>query len=257
MTTYRSQSPGGTMLEYAGLRVEVVDKPRDHLRKEDIFDDVIDVVAEARGWLGPTEKGALRETYKFKPFLDADTVFIIHQDGRRRGFCSFRNFTSGHDQIIHMSNAAMSPELQARGAMLFVGLFYPAFLSSRRAEFLQNVILEHQYFTFITQSPVVYGAMRKRGLLYPDAGGESAPDHVRAIARLIASEINPDLAFDADRFVIRKECSFFYRDIPRYKDADVNAFMDRSLNYSDGDVIVGVLRVSVDAIKTVFSQLTR
>jgi len=244
-------------LEFAGLRVEVIDNPRQHLRKEDIFDQVIEVVAEARGWQQASEKTALRQTYKFKPFLDDDTVFIIRQDGQARGFCSFRRFTSGTDHVIHMSNAAMAPDLQARGAMLFVGLFYPAFLSDRRADFLQNVILENQYVTFISQSPVVYGAMRKRGVLYPDVDGRPAPENVRDIARLIANEINPHLEFNPETFVIRKECSFFYKDVPRYSDPAVNEFMDRSLRYADGDVVVGVLRVSTDAVRSVFRQLAR
>jgi hypothetical protein len=42
--------------------------------------------------------------------------------------------------------------------------------------------------------------------------------------------------------VIRKECQFFYKQMPRCRDPAVNAFMDERLKHHEGDVMVRVLK---------------
>src|SRR6185312_13954040 len=166
------------------FEIDVYDAPRGVLTKEDLFDDVITVVAEARGWSTREQHDSIRRTYKFQPFLDADRVFVIRQDGAPKGFCSVRFLERGGDRIHHLSNAAMVPELQSKGAMAFVALAYPALIDSARADFAAHVSQGRQFFTFISQSPVVYGAMSRAGKIYPALDGSPAPDNVRQIASL-------------------------------------------------------------------------
>jgi hypothetical protein len=243
-------------LHFRGLDVHVFDQPRATLSKEAIFEDVIEVVAEARGWMSQQDRESMRATYKFQPFLDADRVFIVCRDSRPIGFCSVRFLESGPNRIHHLSNAAVIPELQSHGLMAFLSLVYPGIIDDGRNVFLENVGLGRQYFSVISQSPVVYGALSRGGKLYPALDGSAPPEAVQSIARLVAQTINPHLEFDAEHFVLRKECSFFYRDVPRHRRPEVNAFLDRVLDYAAGDVIVGVLQLAPEAVQEALSHFT-
>jgi hypothetical protein len=236
-------------LHFRGLDIYVFDQPATKLTKEAIFDDVIEVVAQARGWTTAEEHASIRATYKFQPFLEADRVFIVARGTQAIGFCSVRFLESGPNRIHHLSNAAIIPELQSQGLMAYLSLVYPGVIDNNRDSFLDGIKQGRQFFTFISQSPVVYGGFSRGGKLYPALDGSAAPDDVKGIAKLIAQTINPHLKFDPERLVIRKECSFFYRDVPRHRRPEVNQFMDNLLDYAAGDVIVGVLQLAPQAVQ--------
>jgi hypothetical protein len=231
-------------IERGDLLIDVLDPGRSNgrLSGEMLFDDTIEIVARARGWHDPADRAKLRASYKFGPMLSADLIFIVRRQDQVKGICSVRYLSCDGEPIVHLSNASMLPELQGRGVMTAVGLFA---LSRCRAR-VEAAGRTCQHVTCITQSPVVYGALAAHGTMYPSLSPGPLPATIRRIARHIAREFNPGLPFDDEQLILRNECRFFYKDVPRYRDPNVNELFDARLRYQEGDVIVGVLKLAAE-----------
>jgi len=228
-------------IEWVDLIVDVIDADecRDQLTRETLFDHTIDIVARARGWQEPDDLAKLRASYKFGPMLSANLIFIVRQQEQVTGLCSVRFLNCDGEAILHLSNASLLPGQQGNGVMMMVGLSALSRYNARLAR--QGKIC--QYATCITQSPVVYKVLSAHGTVYPRLSSEPAPESIKKIARYIAHAFNPGLPFDENRFILRNECQFYYKVIPRYRDPKVNDLFDSSLRYYEGDVFVLVLKL--------------
>jgi hypothetical protein len=228
-------------IERGDLVIDLIDADecRGRLTKEMLFNHTIDIVAQARGWQEPADIAKLRESYKFGPMLSASLIFIVRQQEQVTGLCSVRFLDCDGEAIVHLSNASLLPGRQGNGVMMMVGLSALSRYNARLAPQGKQC----RYATCITQSPVVYGALFAHGTMYPSLSSEPAPESIKTIARYIAHEFNPGLPFDEDRFILRNECQFFYKVVPRYRDPRVNELFDSSLRYYEGDVLVLVLKL--------------
>ncbi|RKH56235.1 hypothetical protein [Corallococcus llansteffanensis] len=222
-------------VEVEGVTLEFLDEPAGRLTREMFFEDAVRLVAAARGWETPQDVAQLAAHYKFAPLLKADLICVAREGLRVLGLCTYRFLSGGGARLLHTSNSSMLPELQGKGIMTHI--MYAAL-----SRFMRRFPEGPHYLTLITQSPVVYGAMHARGQLYPALDGSPAPGNIQEIGRFLAHEFNPGLTFDEERFVIRNECQFFYKQVPRYRDPKVNTFVDGLLRYREGDVMVLVLK---------------
>jgi hypothetical protein len=221
--------------EVDGISLDFLDEPKGRLTREMFFDDAVRLVARARGWEEMEEVARLAANYKFSPLLNANLICVARQGQSIKGLCTYRFLQCGEARLLHTSNSSMLPELQGKGVMTHI-------MFAALSRFLRHFPEGPHYLTLITQSPVVYGASSSKGEIHPGLDATPAREEFKRISRFIAHEFNPGLPFDEDLSVIRKECQFFYKQVPRYRDPAVNAFMDERLKYHEGDVIVLVLK---------------
>lgn len=222
------------------ITLDVIYEPKGRVTKEMLFEDAIRLVAHARGWYDEKTIAEMRTTYKFNPFLVADLIVVARRQDKVCGLCTFRYFDVDGEPIMHVSNSSMDPDLQGKNVMTYIAF---AGLAKARMRLGDNPP-PHQWVTLITQNPVVYGIFSSRGEMYPNTDDKPAPEDARKVGRFIAKEFNPHLTFDEDKFILRNECAFFYKDIPRWKDPKVNTWFDANVRYYEGDVIVMVMKMS-------------
>ncbi|MCC6554904.1 MAG: hypothetical protein IT372_18175 [Polyangiaceae bacterium] len=228
-------------IQQGDLVIDVLDgdECRGRLTREMLFDHTIEIVARARGWQEPADMAKIRESYKFEPMMTANLIFVVRRQDQVSGILSVKFLSCDGEPIIHLSNGSLLPGRQGSGVMTPVGLSAISRYNARLAPEGKTC----RYLTGITQSPVVYGLLSTHGTMYPRLSSEPAPEPIKKMARYIAREFNPGLPFDEDRFILRNECQFFYKVVPRWRDPKVNEFFDSSLRYYEGDVFVVVLRL--------------
>ncbi|MTJ82370.1 MAG: hypothetical protein F8N37_15365 [Telmatospirillum sp.] len=202
--------------------------------------DLLRLATLARGW-GPDKLDHMRQVFKIDPFYNATAMALVFNGDNLVGTAGVdTDFDAGRNDrhIVHLCSVNMDRSLRNSGliAQLFVILADQVLASLPPGD--------EVFFTSISQSPLVYSIMSKIAPLHPD-GRSRPPAPIVDVAGRVVAKYDPHLELEPDTLVLRRECDFFYRDVPYVSDTRINALFDSLLDIAAGDVFVNVGRTDV------------
>lgn len=229
---------------YRNFEFEVVQKDvfkRTHLLDQ-VREQIFDIAARARGWDDEQGLEVMRRNFKIGPLYEANGLVLIRSNGKLVGLGgSVNNWHIRDKSIVHLCSLGLLPEVQNRGFLqAMVALLW---LSSWQDEKLRmNFELERVYVSAITQSPYILAFLSRLFDVYPSPHSTPEEDMVE-VAQHVAARFDAEVPFDAEKFILRNECKFYYKNTPYSSNREINEFCDRSLRFDQGDVFVIVGRV--------------
>ena len=246
-----SAFPGAAVCDYEDLAIELV--PDGVSRRPDLLDelrdDVLQVAARSRGWEAEHDLSRFREVFKLGPLYAADGVALIRRDGQLVGLAgAVDDWEVGGCSVVHLCSLGLLRDVQNRG--LLPALFRQLWLYSwRHPTVRRNYERGQVYISAITQSPFIVGLVARVSDLYPSPFRAAPDPRMVSIARAVVDRFDADVAFDEQSFVLRNECRFFYKKLPRTGDARINRYCDARLRYEEGDAFVLVGRCDARALE--------
>jgi len=244
---------------YRHFEIEVVQK--DVFRYPELLDSmreqIFQIAASSRGWSDKQALESIRHSFKIGPLYEANGVVLIRSNGTLVGLGgSVNNWHTDGKSIVHLCSLGLLPEVQNRGFLpAMVALLW---LSSLQDDKLQrNFELERVYISAITQSPYILAFLSRLFDVYPSPHRTAPNEDMVDVARQVARRFDAEIPFDAENFILRNECKFFYKRTPYSSDRQINEFCDRNLRYDQGDVFVIVGRVIPHVVERYVNRVAK
>jgi hypothetical protein len=249
--------PGSDVLTIGDLEFELVETGAsgatgvlDRLREQ-----VLALAAGSRGWDEPQHLEFFRRTFKIEPFYEATALALVRQRGVLVGMAgSVNDWQVDEGSIVHLCTLGFLPRIQGRGLLpVLMALLWQATL--RKPSVRRDFERGRLFLTAITQSPYILWFMSRLSELFPGPDRQAPTDEEQRVARRVAQRFDGHLDFDDRTFILRNECEFRYRRLPRSLDRRLNRFCDRSLRYDQGDVFVVVGRADQAKVEAFLDQV--
>jgi len=237
--------PGSYTGTYRDFEFEVV--PNGVFKYPQLLDEVreqiFNIAARARGWDDEQGLTAMRSNFKIGPLYEANGVVFIRSNGAIVGLGgSVNNWHVGDKSIVHLCSLGLLPEVQNKGFLQ--GMIALLWLISWQDERLRrNFESERVFISAITQSPYILAFLSRIFDVYPLPYRTLPDEEMVEVAQHVAARFDGEIPFDAEKFILRNECKFFYKRTPYSSDREINEFCERSLRFDRGDVFVIVGRV--------------
>lgn len=249
--------PGSDILIVGDLELELVEAGAaratgvlDHLREQ-----VLTLAAASRGWDEPQHLELFRRTFKIEPFYEATALALVRQEGMLVGLAgSVNDWQVDEGSIVHLCTLGFLPRIQGRGLLpVLMALLWQATLRepSVRRDFERGRL----FLTAITQSPYILWFMSRLSELFPGPDRQAPTAEEQRVARQVAQRFDGHLELDDRTFILRNECEFRYRRLPKSLDRRLNRFCERSLRYDQGDVFVAVGRAERAKVEAFLGQV--
>lgn len=224
---------------------------------DDMREDIFRIAAAARGWDDEQALESMRHNFKIGPLYKANGVVLIRANGTLVGLGgSVNNWHTEDKSIVHLCSLGLLPEVQNRGFLqAMVALLWLSSLQDRTLR--ENFELEHVYISAITQSPYILAFLSRLFDVYPSPHRATPDPDMVEVAKQVAARFDGEIPFDAQSFVLRNECKFFYKHTPYSSDRKINEFCDSTLRYDQGDVFVMVGRVIPNVVKRYVNRVQK
>ncbi len=225
---------------FQGFDLVILHDARSHRSElESLESALLELATYARGW-DAKMLPRMRAVFKLEPFYYATSLVLAFRDDMLLGTAGIDtdfDEDDGRGHIIHLCSVNLRASLRNGGLM--------ALLLVLLADHVLAKIPAHDdvYFTSISQSPLVYSVISKIAPLHPD-GRTRPPADIVKVAQTVAAKYDGHLALETDTLVLRNECDFFYRDLPRVANRKINDLFERMLDIPQGDVFVNVGKCS-------------
>ena len=220
-------------------------------------EEVFQIAAAARGWDDEQSLEFFRSDFKIGPLYEANGAVLIRANEVLVGLGGAVNNWHVQDKtIIHLCSLGLLPEVQNRGLLqAIVALLWFSCLQENTLR--ENLDHGRVYVSAITQSPYILAFLSRLFDVYPSPQRTKPSEDMVGVGQQVAARFDGHIPFDAETFILRNECNYFFKRTPYSSDRQINEFCDRSLRYDQGDVFVIVGRVIPHVIDQYVHRVAR
>ena len=222
---------------------------------DNMRDQIFSIAAASRGWDDEQALKSMRAHFKIGPLYEANGVVLIRKNGVLVGLGGcVNNWHTADKSIVHLCSLGLLREVQNRGFLgAMIALLWMSSLQDARLR--KNFGMQRVYISAITQSPYILAFLSRLFDVYPSPNVVKPDTHMVDVATQVAARFDADIPFDPMTFILRNECSFFYKRTPYSSNREINKFCDDRLRYDQGDVFVIVGRVIPDLVERYVNQV--